>query len=125
MTKKLDDEIDRMFMLREQKRGLENQIKEVNTEFNKVHEWCLERMDEVGTSTARGRYASVSITESVVPRIEDWGAVQDWIMENDGIYLVHKRISSGPWKELLDTGEIVPGISPYTKRQISLRKLGD
>jgi hypothetical protein len=28
-------------------------------------------------------------------------------------------------KELLDTGEIVPGISPYTKRQISLRKLGD
>ena len=125
MTQKLNDKIDEMFMLRERKRGLEAQVKEVNGEIQAANDWLLERLDEVGTQSARGSLASATITESLVPRIEDWGLVQDWIMDNDGIYLVHRRISSGPWKELLDTGATVPGITPYTKRAISLRKLGD
>ena len=122
---KLDDGIDKLFMLRERKRGLEDQIKEVNKEFAELHDELLQTCDEVGTTSAKGRMASVTVTESLVPRIEDWGEVSEWIMANDAIYLCHRRISSGPWKELLDSGQNVPGITPYTKRAISLRKLGD
>jgi hypothetical protein len=122
---KLSDKIDEMFMLRERKRGLEKEVKEVNEEIKQCNDWLLERLDEVGTPSARGTLASVVVTESLVPRIEDWGLVSDWIMDNDAIYLCHRRISSGPWKELLDSGQNVPGISPFTKRAISLTKRGD
>ena len=122
---KLSDKIDEMFMLRERKRGLEKDVKEVNAEIAECNNWLMERLDEVGTASARGSLASVVISESLVPRIEDWGLVSDWIMDNDAIYLCHRRISSGPWKELLDSGQNVPGITPFTKRAISLTKRGD
>jgi len=125
MTEKLNDKIDEMFMMRERKRGLEVQVKEVDAEIAECNDWLIKRLDEVGSETARGHLASATVTETLVPRIEDWGLVQDWIMDNDAMYLVHRRVSSGPWKELLNTGQTVPGISPYTKRAISLRKLGD
>jgi len=121
---KLDAKIDEMYLLREQKRGLEAQIKEVNAAIAACNDWLLDKLREVGTTTARGQTASATITESIVPNIEDWGAVSDWIIENDGVYLVHRRISAGPWKELMDAGIVVPGIAPYTKTSISLRKLG-
>ena len=122
---KLNDEIDKMYMLREQKKGLEAQVKEVNVQIAECEQNLLARLDEVGTTTARGSLASVVKTESLVPRIEDWGEVADWIMANDAIYLCHRRVSSGPWKELLDAGTPVPGIVPYTKTAISLTKLRD
>lgn len=122
---KIDEIIDKMFLLREQKRGLEAQVKEVNSEINTLEQQLLSRFDDVGTDYARGTMASASKTETVVPQIDDWGKVATWVMENDGLYLLHRRVSAGPWKELRDAGTEVPGIEPYTKVAISLRRLGD
>lgn len=122
---KLDETIDHMFMLREAKRGLEAQIKELNAEIAECNEALIQRYAEVGTITARGTLASATITETVVPKIEDWGAVEQYVLDNDAVYLLHRRISAGPWKEILDMGETVPGITPFTKRSISLTKLRD
>lgn len=121
---RLDDKIDQMFLLREQKRGLEAQLKEVGAKINDCNDWLLAKLQEVGTVTARGQYASATITETVLPTIDDWGLVQQYIKDNDALYLVHRRVAAGPWRELMDTGEDVPGIVPFTKRSISLRKLG-
>jgi hypothetical protein len=125
MATKIDEMIDSMFLLREQKRGLESQVKEVKAKISNLEQDLLTRFNEVGTNYARGSMASASVTESLVPQIDDWGQVAEWIMENDGLYLVHRRVSSGPWKELRDAGTEVPGIEPYTKVAISLRRLGD
>jgi hypothetical protein len=123
MTKKIDEMIDKMFLLREQKRGLESQVKEVNKEIADLQQGLLARFQEVGTDYARGSMASASVTETIVPQIDDWGQVAEWVMENDALYLLHRRVSSGPWKELRDAGTDVPGIEPYTKVAISLRRL--
>lgn len=123
MAKKLDDLIDKMFLLREQIRGLDAQKKEVSTELTELQLEFQARCSEAGTDYARGKLASASITEQVVPNIDDWGKVSEWILENDALYLVHRRISAGPWKELMDAGEEVPGIEPFTKKTVSLRRL--
>jgi hypothetical protein len=125
MTKKIDEMIDKMFLLREQKRGLESQVNKVNKEIADLQQGLLARFQEVGTDYARGSMASASVTETIVPQIDDWGQVAEWVMENDALYLLHRRVSSGPWKELRDAGTDVPGIEPYTKVAISLRRLGD
>ena len=122
---KLDDMIDKMFLLREQKRGLESQVKDVNKELAELQQQYIQACKEIGTDYARGSMASASITETVVPQIEDWGMVAEWVMENDALYLLHRRVSSGPWKELQDAGVNVPGIEPFTKVGVSLRRLGD
>ena len=122
---KIDSKIDEMYMLRERKKGLSNQIKEIDAELSACETWLLGRYKEVGTTTSRGTLASATVAEAVVPNIVDWGAVSEWIMQNDGVYLCHRRISAGPWKELKDAGIEIPGIEPFTKTSISLRKLKD
>jgi hypothetical protein len=122
---KLNDEIDKMFKLREKKKELIAETKEIGKQIDECEQKLLARLDEVGSTTARGTLASIVKTESLLPVIDDWGEVSDWIMENDAIYLCHRRISSGPWKELRDAGTIIPGITPFTKTAISLTKLRD
>lgn len=124
MSDRIDEKIDEMFQLRERKREMESEIKAINADIEECTKWLLAKYQEVGTVTARGKLASATITEQLVPTIDDWGKVQDYVLENDALYLLHRRISSGAWKELIDTGEVVPGITPFTKKSISLRKLG-
>ena len=125
MADRLDERIDELYKIRDKVRQLTAQIKELNADFKQKHDDLIRTMDEVGTPTARGSLASVVITETTVPTIEDWGKVSEWVMENDAIYLLHRRISSGPWNELRDAGQNVPGVTPFTKRAISLTKLRD
>lgn len=122
---KLDELIDKLFMLRERKRGLQQQIKEVDAEYSEVHTQLLSLLSQVGTDYARGALASATVTEQVVPHIDDWEAVAEWVKDNDGLYLMHRRISVGPWRELRNAGVDIPGVEPFTKRDISLRRLGD
>lgn len=122
---KLDELIDKLFDLREQRRELDQKVAAVNEQIEEHKLQLLDRFRETGTDYARGSLASATRTEMQVPKIEDWGKVSQWVMENNGLYLLHRRVSAGPWKELLDAGTEVPGIEPFTKIDISLRKRGN
>jgi hypothetical protein len=79
-------------------------------------------MDEVGLESARGGRATATISENVVPTATDWDALEQYIYENDALYLMQRRLSASAWRELIESGEVVPGTEPYTQRSISLRK---
>jgi uncharacterized protein YPO0396 len=125
MTERLDDIIDEMVVVRDQKRELEEKIKAYNSQLRDLEERYIQRCKEVGTEYARGRLGSATIVETVVPKIDDFDLVAEWIKENDALYLLHRRVSSVAWKELQDMGETVPGIEPFTKISVSLRKAND
>lgn len=122
---KLDKLIDTMFLIREEIRALEAQKKEKEQKLKKLKLEYQAACAAAGTDYARGKLASASITEQIVPIVEDWAAVHEYIMENNALYLLHRRLSAGPWKELLDMGDTVPGVEPFTKRDVSLRRLGN
>ena len=125
MTERLDDLIDEMVRIRDQKRVREEQIKELNKTLTDLQQRFIQSAKAAGTEYARGALGSATIVETVVPQIDDWDLVADWIKENDALYLLHRRISSVAWKELRDMGEDIPGVEPYTKVSVSLRKAND
>jgi len=122
---KLNELIDQMNAKREAMRECRATEKQLKGQYDELELRLISTLDDVGTEYARGSTASATITEQTVPVIDDWGKVCEWIIDNDALYLVHRRVSSGPWKELQDAGQDVPGIEPFTKRGISLRKLSD
>lgn len=125
MTTPLNELIDEMFRKRAEKQKHEAHIKQINEQITSLQLQLITRLREVGTDYARGTLASATLTETVLPKIDNWGLVADWVMQNNALYLLHRRVSSGPWKELRDAGTDVPGIEPFTNTSISLRKLGD
>lgn len=124
---KLGDLIDMTFDLREDKRKLESQIKDIKETLAGMEAQILERLVEQGMTTAKAGKASVTVTRQTVPQTDDFDAALDWIGEDfeNRKYLLYRRILSAPFLELTNTGEKVPGISAYEKQGLSVRKIPD
>lgn len=115
--------IDRLFELRSEKSELNDKIKVINTEMEALEVALFNRLDDEETIKACGKHAGVTITTLMVPNVTDWDAVHQYIVDQQACYLLEKRISAAPWRELLAMGTQIPGTEPFEKRSLSLRKL--
>jgi hypothetical protein len=114
--------IDEMYALKAEKKELESSIKDIKSDIDLLESQLLHRLEEEDTDTSAGKQATARRTELVLPVIEDWDAFEAYIKETDSLYLLGKRVLATGFRELLQQGEEVPGLRPYTKVSISLRK---
>jgi hypothetical protein len=115
--------IDEYYDLRERKRELDKEVKEVAAEMTAIEERVINALDADEVTMSRGRRASAAVTESEVPVVEDWDAFQTYVLENEALHLLERRASVAAWRELKDSGEMVPGTRPFKKRSLSVRKV--
>lgn len=113
--------IDALHALREHKRALEAELKDVRQEIEEAEQNVMEMLKQNGVTMSAGEHATVSITETVVPAVEDWDAFYEHIMQTGDFHLLERRPASRAYRELLESGEDVPGLRPFTKRNLSLR----
>jgi hypothetical protein len=100
-----------------------NKMKELLTEMERDLIHALDNNDLTGS---QGHNSRCSITETEVPQVDDMDAVYAYIEADfdNRRYLLQRRVSSTAFKEIKQiTGEAIPGLSDYTKRAISIRKL--
>ena len=115
--------IDRLYDLRSEKSELNAKISVLDEEIVVLKGLLMDRLDDEETIKACGKNASVTITSQTVPNVTDWDAVHQYIVDNNACYLLEKRLSAAPYREMLAAGEPIPGTEPFEKREISLRKL--
>lgn len=115
--------IDRMEKLREDKRKLEAQIKELETIYAGLEEMLILEMDKQGIEKASGKKATVSFTNTVVANVEDWDKFLEFVYENKFGHLLQRRVSDPAYRELLEMGKVVPGAMPFSKRRTNLRSI--
>ena len=115
--------IDQLFELRERKRALDAQLKDIKAEMAEIEQQILERMSEQDLSQTRGRFATATRTESVVPTVKDWDRFYEYIRRHDALYLLERRPAVAAWRELYESGELPDGTEPFTKYGLSLRKV--
>jgi hypothetical protein len=113
--------------VRDEKRRIKEREKELIDEWRSLESELIGRYDDQGMKKASidldgGATITASITEVVLPQVVDWDAVYEHIKESGDFYLLQKRPAAAAFRELIDSGETVPGMEPYTKRSISLRK---
>ena len=119
---KIGDIIDRMAEVREELRELAQKERELREEFTELEAQLISRMDETGLVQCAGGQASAILTETAVPVVDDWDALHEYIKENDALYLLHRRVNIGAFKELVDMEGPPPGTRQVIKRTISLRR---
>lgn len=115
--------IDEMYQLREQKQGLESQAKKLKEQMDLLESAIINRLDVDETTMSRGKTASAILTETVVPKIDDWDEFYSYILENEAFHLLQRRPATTACRETLEAGEQIAGVSTFTKRAISLRKI--
>lgn len=115
--------IDDMFNLREDKKKLESQVKEINEQMTLLEAELLQKLDSEKQTMGRGASASASISNTEIPMVEDWESFGQYLIDNDALYLLQRRVAVRAFRELRDAGEVIPGTTTFPKRTISLRKL--
>jgi hypothetical protein len=113
--------IDAMFDLREEKRKLDTQVKELEAQYAILEDQLMKRMEEEQTDKGSGKKASASISVGVVADVQDWAAVEAYVKKTGAFQLFQRRISDPAFREILETKKSVPGITPFTKKRLNLR----
>lgn len=114
--------IQKMTDIRDERRRIADRDKELVAEWRTLEMELITRYEEQGVQKATTDAGTASITEMVVPQVVDWDAVYEHIKETGDFYLLQKRPAAAAFRELHEGGIEVPGIQPYTKKTISLRK---
>jgi hypothetical protein len=121
-TRPIGAEIDRLFAIRGEIELLSAQIKEKKVVFAALEKEIINRMDAEGTPRSGGATANVSIQETVVANVDDWDEFYKYIGRNKAFHLLERRPANGAFRELIaQRTKPVPGVSPFTKRTLSLR----
>lgn len=115
--------IDQLHALREQKRALEEQIKQLSGQMDVLENDLIEQMDAEGVSKSTGNSATVSISTSVKPSVDDWDAFYKYIHRYKYYHLLERRPSVTGCRELLETKGKIPGVVPFTQRKLNIRSV--
>lgn len=116
------DIISKLAEVRDERRRISARDKELVAEWRALEMELLTRLDEQGMLKASTSAGTASVTETVLPQVVDWDALHAHIKETGDFYLLQKRPAAAAFRELHQSGVEVPGMEPYTKREISLRK---
>lgn len=115
--------IDQLHALREQKRALEEQIKQLSGQMDELENQLIDQMDKEGVTKSTGNSATVSISTSVKPSVDDWDAFYAYIHRYKYYHLLERRPSVTGCRELLETKGKIPGVVPFTQRKLNIRSV--
>lgn len=121
--KTIGAKIDKLHALREQKRALEENAKKIEQEIAALNTDLIAQMDQAGIVRSTGKMATVSISSTVKPSVEDWDAFYAFIHRNKYYHLLERRPSTLGCNELLETKDKIPGVVPFTQRKLNLRSI--
>ncbi len=119
----MDKQIAKMLELREQIRTYQNSIDTLQHDYDKIGDELLDNMDLLGLKAARTDQATLSVSETTRPGVEDWIAFTSYVFENKALELLERRPAVKACLELNQLGTEIPGIYFFTKRKVNLRTL--
>lgn len=115
--------IDALHALRGEKRQLEELLKAKAQEIDLAENDLIEQMDQQNITKSTGSKATVSISMSVKPSVEDWDAFYAYIHKNKYYHLLERRPSVTGCRELFDHKGAIPGVVPFTQRKLNIRSV--
>lgn len=121
---KLGEIGDRIYAMNAEIAAANKVVDELQSKKRELEDLLMSRMDEAGTDIVRGAAATVSISESVKPQIQDFDALATFVIRRKALHLFERRIASTAYKELRDEiGKPIPGVSEFVARRLNVRKV--
>ena len=116
--------ITELYMLKAQLAEIKKkEIDPLDARKKELEHEIMSLLDEQGTKSAGvNGVATVSISETIVPTVEDWTSFHAYIRENNAFFLLNRATNAASYREALGLGNEIPGVTPFTKRSLSVRK---
>tara|TARA_E500000081_G_C6067490_1_gene321406 strand:- start:28 stop:402 length:375 start_codon:yes stop_codon:yes gene_type:complete len=115
--------IDKRLAIRQALADLAEQEKHLKEQQEEVDYQLMQKLEADGLSKFSNDQATISISEQIVPQVEDWDAFQAHILQTGEFELVQRRAAVKAYRELREAGVEVPGVVDFTKRGLNVRAI--
>ena len=119
----INDLINARLDIRHKLADLSKQEKALKAEQSELDWQLMTKLDDQGLSRTANDTATISISEEVVPEVQDWDELYQYITSTGDFSLVQRRMSSTAYRELRGQGDNVPGVADRTIRKLNVRAL--
>lgn len=75
----------------------------------------IDGITALGMDQIRTPEGTFSLSNSVVPSEIDWEIFHEWILENNMLHLLQRRVSGKEYSDMIAMGERIPGVTPFDK----------
>jgi len=119
------DRLVRIYMkMRSAVQDLDAQIEQIKAQQQEVKNEIKDRMRALGTKSMKTDFGTVSLMEKTRYYTNDWDSFKKFVIENDAVDLLEKRIAQTNIKTFLEDNPslIPPGLNSDTDFDISVRK---
>ena len=119
------DKLVRIYMkMRAAVQDLDAQIEAIKEQQQSVKNEIKDRMRDTGVKSLRTDHGTVSLMEKTRFYTNDWDSFKKFMVEQDALDLLEKRISQTNMKLFLEEnpGAVPPGLNSDTEFDISVRK---
>lgn len=118
----LGNMIDLLYSLRQLRLDKTREVDKLKEEETLARLQIMEHLDSAGLAKASGGMATCGIISKIEPQVTDWEAIHEYIRIQNRFDLVQKRLSAPAWRDLKESGVLLPGTEAITVRDLSLTK---
>lgn len=122
MNTTLSNLIESLSHLKLSKKQLELEAEDVAKSIAKVEDEIMKAMDAEGIVESKSAAGKVTLSESVVPQVEQWDVFAEFVLDTRALHLLERRPAILAYREMLSLGKPVPGILPFTKRKLAFKE---
>jgi|ERR1035437_1235259 hypothetical protein len=100
-------------------------VEKLKTEKRGMEEQLLTTMQRAGTDLIRGNNATVSISETIRPQIQDIEELYRFVLRKKALHLFERRIAATAYRELKESmnGKAIPGLIDFVQTRLNVRKV--
>lgn len=122
MPPTLGDKIDFLVTTKDRRKAFEDEAAKVKELEVEIEAAIIAQMESLGIDKTSVNGFSVARTASVVPQAEDWDVFYKYVKKTGYFHLLQRRLSAEACRELFGMKGAIPGVVPFTKVGLSLRK---
>lgn len=114
--------IDQLYATRSLRLEVEKTVKNYKTQEAALRIQIIRTLGDIGLDGGKGTTATAAIVKDVVPRVDDWDKVYEYIETHEAFEIMQRRVSATAIRDRWDAGEDIPGIEKVETVDLSLTK---
>lgn len=119
----LNSLLTQMSILKAEKKAIDFTLKSVEKQITAVEAKLFSRLDDLEMISAKNPQGmSATITENLVPKVEDWNMFHEHIRTTGDFFLLQKRAAVMTCRESFQMGRVLPGVMPMTLRKLTFKE---
>ena len=119
------DKLVRIYMkMRAKLTELDAQVEAIKEQQQMIKNEIKDRMRSVGAKSMKTEFGTVSLTEKTRYYTQDWDSFKRFVIENDAVDLLEKRIAQTNMSTFLEEnpGSVPPGLNSFSDFEIRVTK---